>query len=284
MSHFNIALFSQSLAAEIADMFVGGFEEAGHTAVTQIFTFDPQCLNIVMPAVLFPTDALDQIPRATVFYNTEDLEYQPPAKQAGIIEILRRGFPMWDYSRKNLGWYGAQGFPDHVRHVPLGYAGRLERVISRPWEQRPIDVLFYGRLTQRRVDILSRLMATGLTVGTFANVFGEFRNDLISRAKLVLNVPAMASFVAECPRVTFCAINRKVCVSELPAYPLAPAWREAVTFVPFDEIVATCEALARDRDAVLDGEVRAYQAIRSLPVSASLQAAVAEMPRSAAAP
>lgn len=94
MPHVNIALFSRSLCGEIADMFQGGLEELGHTVSIQMFTFDPGSLNIVMPAVLFPVDALAALPPTTIFYNTEDLEYQPAEKQRVILEILARGFPV----------------------------------------------------------------------------------------------------------------------------------------------------------------------------------------------
>lgn len=275
MPHVNIALFSRSLCGEIADMFKGGLEELGHTVEMPMFTLNPASINIVMPAVLFPREALTTIPPTTIFYNTEDLEHQPVAKQQLIIEILARGFPMWDYARRNLAWYAANGYPGRVRHVPLGYATTSDRVPQRPWEERTIDVLFYGKLTQRRVDVVAALMRTSLTVGVFSHAYGALRDDLMSRTKLVLNVPAVDAFVAECPRVTFAASNRKICVSERPAYALDPRWEAAVTYVSYGEIVRTCEALAGDREAILAGEARAYAAIRSLPISASIGPALA---------
>ncbi len=275
MPHVNITLFSRSLCGEIADMFQGGLEELGHTVSIQMFTFDPAALNIVMPAVLFPVDALAALPPTTIFYNTEDLEYQPAEKQQVILDILARGFPLWDYARRNLSWYAARGVAGRVTHVPLGYAATSDRVIRRPWEERTIDVLFYGKLTQRRVDVVAALMATNLTVGIFSHAYGALRDDLMSRAKLILNVPAVDTFVAECPRATFAASNQKICVAERPAYPLDPRWEKAIVYVPYREIVATCEALAGDREAVLAGEARAYAAIQSLPMSASIASALA---------
>ena len=275
MTHVNIALFSRTLCGEIADMFQGGLEELGHTVSIQMFTFNPGSLNIVMPAVLYPVDALAALPSTTVFYNTEDLQYQPPEKQRVILEILAQGFPVWDYARRNLAWYAARGVSGRVKHVPLGYASTSDRVIRRPWEERTIDVLFYGKLTQRRVDVVAALMATKLTVGIFSHAYGALRDDLMSRAKLILNVPAVDAFVAECPRATFAASNQKICVAERPAYSLDPAWEAAIVYVPYREIVGTCETLAGDREAVLAGEARAYAAIRSLPISSSLAAALA---------
>lgn len=277
MPHVNIASFSQTLSGEVADMFQGGLVELGYTVSVQMFTFDPAAINVVMPAVLFPTDALDRIPPRTIFYNTEDLEYQPSAAQQSVIEIVRRGFTVWDYARKNLAWFAANGCPDRVRHVPFGYSKPIDRVVRRPWEERTIDVLFYGKLTQRRVDVIAELMRTSLTVGVFSHAYGALRDDLMSRSKLVLNVPAVPAFIAECPRVTFCASNQKLCVSERPSYPLAPAWEKAIAFVPYREIVQSCQSLAADRDAVLAREAEAYAAMRTLPISAGLADAFAAL-------
>ncbi len=66
-----------------------------------------------------------------------------------------------------------------------------------------------------------------------------------------------------------------MCVSERPAYPLDPRWSEAVSFVAFEEIVSTCEDLARDRDVALAREEQAYEAMRSMPMAGLLEAALA---------
>ena len=256
-------------------MIAGGLNDLGYACRIQMFTFEPSCLNIVLPAVLFPTDALDRIPPDTVFYNTEDMEHQPADKQQAIIEVICRGFPVWDFARKNLAWYAARGCPNRVRHVPLGYSRVIDRLIRRPWEERTIDVLFYGKLTQRRVDVIAELMRTSLTVGVFSHAYGALRDDLMSRSKLVLNVPAVPNFVAECPRVTLCASNQKLCVSERPPYQLISAWENAITYVAYGEIVSTCQSLASDRDALLTREAQAYAAIRTLPISAGLAKALA---------
>jgi hypothetical protein len=278
MAHINLALFSRTLTSEVEDMLQGGLGELGHTSTSQMFTLDPRCLNIVTPAVLIPREALDQVPLNTVFYNIEDLEHQPADKQRVVLEVVERGFVVWDYARKNLGWFAAHGHSNRVRHVPFGYAKSIDRVPRLPWESRTIDVLFYGKLTQRRVDAIAALTRTSLTVGVFSHIYGALRDDLMARSKMVLDVPAVDSFVAENPRVTFCASNRKVCVAERPAYPLAPEWEEAVTLTPYPSLVEVCVAMAADRDRLMSQEQRAYDAIRTLPISASLATALAALP------
>lgn len=275
MPAFNIALFSRTLGSEISEILAGGLNDLGYECRIQMFTLDPNCINIVLPAVLFPTDALDRVPPSTIFYNVEGLQHLTGANQAAMIEILRRGLPVWDFGRENFAWYQAAGFADVPRYLPLGYSSSIDRLVPLPWEERTIDVMFFGRLSQRRLDVLARLMASKLSIGIFANLYGEGRNDLISRAKVVVDIPTVTPFVAENPRVTFCASNRKLCVAELPAYPLEGRWSEAVVFVSIDEIVSTCETLIGDRDAALAREQLCYEAMQSMTMASVLAAALA---------
>lgn len=63
-------------------MFQGGLEELGHTVSIQMFTFDPGSLNIVMPAVLFPVDALAALPRRR-FSTTPKISNINPPRSSG---------------------------------------------------------------------------------------------------------------------------------------------------------------------------------------------------------
>lgn len=135
-------------------------------------------------------------------------------------------------------------------------------------------MLFFGRLSQRRVDILAKLMESRVTTGIFGNLYGNARDEMISRTKVVVDIPFYSPFIIENPRLVLCTSNQKVCVAELPSYPMAHRWTNAVTFVPYEEIVSTCEALASDREAFLAQERTAYEAMRSLTMAPSVQAAL----------
>lgn len=53
---------------------------------------------------------------------------------------------------------------------------------------KDIDILFYGSLSERRQQMLERLADAGLKPSVHFGVFGETRNALIDRAKLVLDI------------------------------------------------------------------------------------------------
>jgi len=275
MIDVNIALFSRSLGTDVADILTGGFQELGHRCRAQMFTLDPSSLNIVLPASLFPAAALPHVPPGTIFYNLESLAHVGPAYQAALLAILRAGKPVWDFGLQNRGWYADAGYADIPTYLPFGYAAAIDRLPRRPWAERPIDVMFFGSLSQRRLDILARLMASTLSVGIFANLYDAGRDDMISRAKIVVDIPSVAPFVAENPRLAFCASNGKLCVSERPSYPLPGLWEDAVTFVAYEELVATCEALVGDAEAALAREEQAYEAMRGMTMAKILNSALA---------
>ena len=276
MTDINIVALSQTLCEDTAEIVAGGLCDLGYVCTIQMFRVNQRCLNIVMPAVFFPADNLTSMPSSTIFYNTEDLEHQMTPRQLAMLEILKRGFPVWDFSRQNLPWYEAMGFASAFHHVPLGYTSAVDHVVRRPWEERTIDVMFYGRLTTHRLETLDRLAAEGLSVGIFVNLYEAARNDMISRAKLILNVPTRAPRGEhERPRLAFCASNGKLCVSEAPSYPVPRLWVDAAEFVSADELVATCRAFATDRERLLQREARAYDAMRAMPIAPALKDALA---------
>ncbi|MDK4680086.1 hypothetical protein [Kingella negevensis] len=77
------------------------------------------------------------------------------------ILYLAQRYAMWDYSEANIQHFWERGI-SHVKHLPLGFQAALKRIelSSTP----DIDVLFYGSLNERRVNILNQLPKQGLRV------------------------------------------------------------------------------------------------------------------------
>src|SRR5262249_8533318 len=127
------------------------------------------------------------------------------------LDFLVRAPRIWDYSPTNLpflAWLGCQD----VRHIPMGYAPRLERIA--PATQRDIDVLVYGRLNPRRKQVLEGLHARGLRVKGQAGCFGAVRDREIARAKIMLNVHQFDTHHLEEIRIAYLLNNRCFVVSE----------------------------------------------------------------------
>jgi len=76
-----------------------------------------------------------------------------------------------------------------VLYMPHVYSERFATVKHRPDDQKDIDVLFTGTLTEYRREVLSALVDKGVKVATSVLFTAPFhREDLVSRSKLILNI------------------------------------------------------------------------------------------------
>ena len=187
----------------------------------------------------------------------------PIAVTAGAFQLLRE-FPVWDYSRRNLDQLPKYGIAD-VQHVPVGYCPLWERL---PRVEEDIDVVFYGALSRRRLDVLKQLEAMGLKVA-YPRRYDEWtvaqRDEYISRAKVVLNLSFYEQVhILEEVRISFLFANRKAVVSEIrPDTYAEDDILAGLAAAPIDDIAALCAALCADaarRESL--GEA-GYRAIRS---------------------
>jgi hypothetical protein len=125
------------------------------------------------------------------------------------------------------------------RICPIGYAPVLERIHPNP--DKDIDVLFYGGIGERRGAIIDALKETGLRVIVSTNLYGDTRDNLLSRSKVVLNVHHHVAKVLEMVRISYPLSNGCVVVSEPGSDPsLAAELEGAVIFSDYENIVETC--------------------------------------------
>jgi len=203
-NEFNITLPPRSCFGEIGETVAYGLGELGHSvAVTDYI--DNCAVNIVLGSNLAPPD---QIPDGTILYNFEQLggyRFQP-----GFLDLARRCI-VWDYSTRNVQIWKAHGV-DAV-YVPLGYVPQITRIQPAPVQD--VDVLFYGILNDHRREILEQVARRGLKLRVLvASVSNRMRDNLISRAKVVLNMHYYETRLFEIARVSYLLANSKCVVSE----------------------------------------------------------------------
>ncbi len=161
-------------------------------------------LNIVFGAHLgFAPDWAER--HACLFFNLEQLGDGGATLDADYLALLRRS-AVADYDPANVAAYLA---PDadaaDVPVVPLLHASYLERADALPLADRPIDLLFFGTMNERRRKFLDRVEACGLQVATFDHpVYGEERDAFVRQARAVLNCSYYASSRFEQARVSHC--------------------------------------------------------------------------------
>jgi hypothetical protein len=242
--------------AEVAETLVCGLRALGHPARLTVNGFLPDALNIVLAAHFLSPALIATLPANTVIYNLEQVEDSLFEWAPGLRDLFAR-FEVWDYSKRNIEALRARGFIN-VRHLPIGYVPELTRVARA--DAQDIDVLFYGAVNERRRIVLRGLTEAGLKLKAVFGAYGAARDELIARAKVVLNLHKHEAQVFEIVRVSYLLANRKAVVSEVsPHTEIEPDLIDAVAGAPYEKLVETCQSLVADDLARGGLEQRGYE-------------------------
>ena len=121
-----------------------------------------------------------------MFVNLEQLGAGAAQVGPSYLSLLS-GSAVIDYDARNLTAYDRNA--DEVPLAPILHAPYLSGGPSIPLAERPIDLLFFGCMNDRRRAWIDRIEATGRTVALFdAPLFGEERDAYIRMSKAVLNI------------------------------------------------------------------------------------------------
>ncbi|WP_459500787.1 glycosyltransferase [Bacillus sp. C1] len=182
-----------------------------------------------------------EIPEDAIIYNLEQLYDGSPYDNVVYHNILRNRV-VWDYSSQNIEWLNQKGLGKELTRVKMNYAPTLKiktDAFSTPVSE-DIDVLFIGFMNERRQAILDQLrqLAPDLNVEFKSNVWGVVRNELIARAKIVLNIHYYLTGILEAPRISHAVANHKFIISE-SSNPNDEAEWPGIVFVPHEKIAET---------------------------------------------
>lgn len=162
------------------------------------------------------------------------------------FKLLNGAIEVWDYSVRNVN-----NLKKHIKvplvYVPLRYMKHLtcdERLVTK----KDIDILFMGAMNKRRQELLDKLSENGLNVYLADNysLWGEERNNIVKRSKILLNVHYYENAILETARLSYVlSLGECLVVSEPSADKLLD--KEYSKFVDFgsnvEEIVKKCKKI-----------------------------------------
>lgn len=233
---------------EVIDTVAWGLEQFGHQVSYALNRTVRDATNIIFGAQVMPIAALKRLPPGTIIYNFEQMRGVPAQ---GIREETRYyakvlHFELWDYTAANLPSWRSLG-RQQVKIVPVGYAPILCRIPKAP--RQDIDVLMYGMSGERRLQTFHALSQRGLSTVFVSGLYGAARDELISRAKVVLNVNLYPQTrIFEIVRVSYLLANKKAVVADLDIdTSIEDDIRPAVKFAStLQELVTVCDSLANN--------------------------------------
>ena len=160
-------------------------------------------VNLVMGAHLgFPPSWRER--HACLFVNLEQLGPGGAKVSEDYLRLLQTSGVV-DYDLANVGAYGAD--PADVPLLPFRHAPYLEPAAAAAprLEDRPIDLLFFGSMNERRRRLIARIEACGVNVATFDQpLYGQERDRYVCQAKAVLNCHFYESATFEQVRAFHC--------------------------------------------------------------------------------
>jgi len=232
-----------SALLEIAETLLYGLRSLGYTALIVENEVSQNIDNIILGAHLLQEDKLDTLPASTIIYNLEQFDSQSMLNQATLNKYTR--FIVWDYSKRNIEKFKTLGLSNPIYHVPIGYVPELSRIIKSSIQD--IDVLFYGSINDRRTKIIEELRQNGLNVVSLFGVYGEERDAVIARAKIVINIHYYHSSILELARISYLLANSKAVLAECnEGTEIEEYLKEAIALATYDKLVETCIELVKN--------------------------------------
>ncbi|WP_181139042.1 glycosyltransferase [Streptomyces sp. Ru72] len=221
---------------EVAETVHFALLRLGHDSVLTREPRLPRRRHIIFGCNLLPGYPVD-IPEDSILYNLEQVYRGSPWVGDDLLSLFRK-YTVWDYSARNILELQRMGV-DGTYHVPIGHVPELERI--KPAVQEDIDVLLVGSLNERRLELIRQLSSTGLNAVARFGVYGEERDELIARAKIVLNLHFHQARVFEIVRVSYLLANGRFVVSERGSNPDEEApFAPGMIFGEYAEIADLC--------------------------------------------
>ena len=232
---------------EVIETVIWGLQQLGHSVTYKLNSavYGDDTTNIVFGAQVISEASQKQLPDNTIIYNFEQLRGVAENVRAEILHYAKH-FRIWDYCEGNFPTWKTIGTRYPVQHVPVGYAPVLSR-IPKPALQ-DIDVLIYGLSGDNRLKVFHELSVRGASVVFVSGLYGLARDDLIARAKIVLNINLYgAQKIFEIVRVSYLLANKKAVVADLhPDTYVEKGLSEVVTFLPVEYVAKGCLQLLED--------------------------------------
>ncbi|NNJ95508.1 MAG: hypothetical protein HKP57_12230 [Halobacteria archaeon] len=228
---------------EVAIGLQGGFRELGMQVPIVQDRARIRSRAIVLGANLLPDMPGVKPPGKSILFNLEQITPGSGWLTTGYLKLLKR-HPVWDYSRYNIEQLGKLGI-SNITHCPIGYSDVLQRIAPAP--EKDIDVLFYGSINPRRLAILEALARADLRVETLFGVYGEQRDAVIARSRLVLNIHYYPAKIFEIVRISWLLANAVCVVSEdSPLDSALESVQDGIVQAPYDRLVDTCRKVIRN--------------------------------------
>lgn len=160
---------------------------------------------------------IDIIPKTYIVYQFEQtgVTYQNNSWfTSEYINILKNAMYIWDYSKSNIDYLHKYFNIERKKliYVPLRYSKILDQFPKN--NNKTIDILFIGSINLKRKVLLDKLsLKYNVHIGN-NNSWGQERDKLISKSKIVINMQFYENGILELTRISYLLSGGAFIVSE----------------------------------------------------------------------
>ena len=180
-------------------------------------------------------------PYNIIFVNSESLYLQNECVSPKIINSEK--VVLWiDYTYKNIKLLRELNNEKKIIYLPFIYSEFCEKHYEkyRNYEEKDIDVLFYGSVNDRRRKILDELKKKGLNVVATCQRFDHIYK-YICRSKLVIVIHYYdEDYPVDYYRIAPLVSNKILFVHEDVQYEDRPPIKDKIIFSEYDKLVDVC--------------------------------------------
>jgi len=257
--------------AEIIDSLSWSLSALGHEVIIAENAFSADGHNILFGAELLSPE--QKLPANVVIFQLE----QPTHPNFKYVQQLAQGRKIWEYNLSNMRQWRTDGYD--VIHIPVGYTPNLTKIPKAATQD--IDVFFSGWITDRRQKIVNDLRTKGMNVVAVNLTYGGARDQLISRAKVCLNMNHDGRTHFNIQRVSFLMANSKCIVTEHSSdqHNYGTILQGMADVVPYNQLVDACVRLVANKERRELFEKRSFEIFSQIDFVETVRQAVAELPK-----
>ncbi len=222
---------------EVAISLSDAFKELGY--LVPILTNPNEITEtpIVLNANLLQKTDINSLPRNSIIFNFEQIYEKSPWLTPFYLSLLKNHVVL-DYSNNNINKLKSLGVKN-IHLCKIGYSKSLENLLPKKYEY---DFLMYGRPNNRRLNIINKLKELGYNSIFLENTYGNERDKIIAKSKIILNIHYYDASIFEIVRISYLLNNQKFVISEEGSdHDLENELKPGLVFGTYDEIIDLCK-------------------------------------------
>jgi len=242
----------------------------GYDVTNSVNEFSKDRKNIVFGMHHCPVDVVrHDIPKDTIIYSLEQMKDSPEC-----VRWCRkyRNLEVWDYSMRNAKVLEQAGV-ENIKHFKIGYVPEISYFQRNVPQERDIDILAYMSPSPRRVKILEQFEKNpDINFKHIQSVYGDERDELIKRSKLVINLHNNDNRIFEMVRVTHLIQNEVPVLSEVNPDTDFPEYMEGTVFEStYENFVDTAIELLKDVNKLDEQASKGLEIFKNFPMTEFLK-------------